>query len=166
MQKIPRAVLHLLFTLAIVLAVAWVVWEGATVWGRRSGLFPLVVGVPILLLAIGQLVVEARGLRSTAVREVEPHADDQVPRELVAQRTAGIIATILGFVVAVWLFGFIVAVPLVTFLYLKIVAQERWPISVWLSTAAGVSFYAIFVLGLGVPAPFGVLLGPLLEQLE
>jgi hypothetical protein len=129
-------------------------------------LFPLVIGIPVLLLAIVQLAIEVRGWRSTSVEGAHPPADDLVPRELVNQRTVGIIATILGFVVAVWLVGFIVAVPLVTFLYLKIVAQERWPISVFLSAAAGVGFYAIFVVGLGVPAPFGVLLGPLLEQSE
>lgn len=159
-------VLRLLFTLALVLVVAWVVWQGATVWGRRSGLFPLVIGIPVLLLAVVQLVIDARGLGATSPAEAHPPVDEEVPRDRVRQRTVGIIATILGFVVGIWLFGFIVTVPLVTFLYLKIVAQERWPLSVFLSAAAGLGFYAIFVVGLGVPAPFGVLLSPLLEQLE
>lgn len=153
---------NLLFCLVVLLVIAWVVWQ-ATRWGPRSGLFPLVIGVPILVLAAFQLAVEIRAaLRPTQAQSGSGEHDD-VPPELVKARSIAIVATVVGFVAAIWLFGFVVAVPLVTFLYLKFAAGERWGISIGLSAAAGVSFYFVFVLGLGVPAPFGVLISYFLD---
>jgi hypothetical protein len=44
---------------------------------------------------------------------------------------------ILGFFLAIWLLGFVVAVPLATFLYFRFAGGEKWSISIPLSLVAG-----------------------------
>ena len=59
--------------------------------------------------------------------------------------------------------GFVVAIALVTFLYLKVAARESWRMSVGLAAGAGLSFYVLFVYLLNVPAPYGPLIRLFIE---
>jgi hypothetical protein len=77
---------------------------------------------------------------------------------MVVRRTAGITGWLLGFFFAIWLLGFSMAVPLATFLYLKVGAREKWLISIVLTLVAFGSFYGLFVYSLSVPFPQGLLL--------
>jgi hypothetical protein len=167
------------FSLFIVLVVGWFVLQAAGAgpfspplprgWGQKSSLFPLVIGIPTLALALLQLGLEVRGARAAKVSTVSAahtaaDAEPEVPPELVRRRTAIILATTVGFVLATWLFGFTLSVPLVTLLYLKFGAGEQWPISLILTAVAGISFYFIFVEGLGVPMPEGVVISLLYTE--
>lgn len=162
--------------LLIFLAVAWVVsqaspwvlsrvtgWDMPRGWGPRSGLFPTVVGIPVVVLAAIQLVLTARGSVQNASGDLPPGADLDLPAEVVRQRTVGILVTIFGFAVAIWQLGFVAAIPLVTFLYLKVAARESWRVSAALAAVAGVVFYVVFVGALKVPTPPGPLLAPFFE---
>lgn len=161
-----RRATEIALSLLIVVALAWVVSQASSAyvsqltgwplprgWGTRSGLFPTVLGVPVLALAIAQLIVALR----RAPRPAEEMADAglDLPPEVMRRRTAVIIATIGGFAAGTWLLGFVTTVPLLTFLYLKVAARESWTMSVGLSVAAGLIFYFVFVNALGVPAPPG-----------
>lgn len=130
-------------------------------WGQKSALFPLVIGIPTLLLALLQLAIDLRA-RHPASAPAVPPAGTGVPPEVVRRRTAVILAATVGFVLATWLFGFTVAVPLVTLLYLRFGAGEGWPISIILTGVAGIAFYVIFVQGLGVPMPPGIVVNLLM----
>jgi hypothetical protein len=167
------------FSVFIMLVVAWFVLQAAgggpfspplpRGWGQKSALFPLVIGVPTLALALLQVAFEIRGQRAAKlpvgpVAESSTPAAPEVPPELVRRRTATILATTLGFVLATWLFGFTIAVPLVTLLYLKFGAGEQWPISLILTAIAGISFYFVFVEGLGVPMPEGLVISLLYTE--
>jgi hypothetical protein len=59
--------------------------------------------------------------------------------------------------VAVWLFGFSLSVALITFLYLKLDAGEKWPISLALTSAAWIFFYGLFDYFLHIPFPPGLI---------
>ncbi|HEX2229001.1 MAG TPA: tripartite tricarboxylate transporter TctB family protein, partial [Candidatus Binatia bacterium] len=77
----------------------------------------------------------------------------------VARRRAfSIIAWILGFFLAIWLLGFPIAVPVTTLLYFRFAGGEKWPISIFLSLAAGAVFYGLFDYFLHLPFPVGRLL--------
>jgi hypothetical protein len=58
--------------------------------------------------------------------------------------------------VAIWLFGFSIAIVMTTLLYLKL-AKERWPITLVLTFFAWASYYGLFVYLLHLPFPEGVL---------
>jgi hypothetical protein len=161
------------FSAFVVLVAAWFVWQAAGSgpfspplargWGQKSSLFPLVIGIPTLLLALLQLAIEIRSRPGDKV-PVRSAAEPAVPPELVRRRTATILATTIGFVLATWLFGFEIAVPLVTLLYLRFGAGEPWPISLILTAVAGISFYVIFVEGLTVPMPEGIVISLLYSE--
>ncbi len=164
------------FSLFIALVVGWFVWQAIGSgpfysgppmprgWGPKSALFPLVIGIPTLILAILQVAIDISGRRPAKVKPADEELD--LPPEVLRHRTIVILAAIVGFVVATWLLGFTIAVPLVTFLYLKVGAAETWRLSLILTAVAGLSFYLLFVLGLNVPMPEGLLVTTVLDALE
>jgi hypothetical protein len=113
------------------------------------------VGIPGILLGLVQLGRDLTGRRETR-DEAEPGPD--VPPEVAKRRTIEICAWIVGFWVAIWLLGFAVATLVATFLYLKVGARERWPITVVLSAFCFAFVYGLFEKALGVPFPPGQLL--------
>ncbi len=168
---------EVLFSILIVVVAGFVVWNSAgwalralgapvagifpTGWGSRSGLFPLVIGLPTLVLAIAQLALDVRGGPAGVASAESAAAALELPAAVVRQRSLLILGTILGFAVAIWLLGFLVAIPLVTLLYMK-AAGESWPLTIGLSVATIVVFYLMFVFWLNIPVPPGLLLEPVL----
>jgi TctA family transporter len=123
---------------------------------ERPAIFPLVVGVPTLALAVlafGQEFLTT--LRGGAVQGNPSGATLALDSALVRRRTVSIISWILGFFLAIWLLGFNIAVPAATFLYLKVGARERWPITASLTLLAWVFFYGLFDQALHLPFPQG-----------
>jgi hypothetical protein len=167
------------FSLFIALAAGWFVWQAVGSggllgppfprgWGQKSALFPLVIGIPTFVLALVQVAIDIGGRRRVKPATgpgpgYEAPGEPEVSPELVRQRTLVILGTFVGFVIATWLFSFTVAVPLVTFLYLKFGAGEAWRLSLILTVVAGLSFFLVFVQGLGVPMPEGLVMTLLQE---
>jgi hypothetical protein len=163
------------FSLFVAVVVAWFVWQAIGSgplyagppmprgWGPKSALFPLVIGIPTLVLALVQVAIDVGGRRAAKVRSAD--AEPELPPDVLRHRTMVILLTIVGFVVATWLLGFTIAVPLVTLLYLKVGAGEPWRISLILTVVAGISFYLLFVLGLSIPMPEGLLVTLVLDSL-
>jgi TctA family transporter len=123
-------------------------------WTIRAGLFPWIVGFPVLGLTLAQTVMAVRRMSWTprAAREHE-----RVTQAVEIQRTVSILGWTVGFFVAIWLTGFTFAIPLMTFLYLKIVGRESWSMSVTLSAVAWAFLYVLFVQLLHIPFPEGLL---------
>ena len=148
-----------LFAFFVVLIFAYVVYEakfGFGAWEPRAALFPWVIGLPSLLLAL--YVFSDECLRSThkvKMEELGPEEQAEVDPILARQRTISISAWIAGFFLAIWLFGFIGASAIATFLYLKLGAKERWPTAVGLALVAWLFFYGLFDYGLHMPFPGG-----------
>jgi hypothetical protein len=142
------------FSLGIVLFFVWALWQSRT-FGTRAGLFPWAVIVPGLALAVVQLVRDATGRRDP---EGGPaYRQPGIPAALARRRTAEIAAWIVGMLLAIWLIGFAGATLLVTLLYLRIGAGERWPISLAVSAGGFLVVYGLFQRALGVPFPPGAL---------
>jgi putative tricarboxylic transport membrane protein len=123
---------------------------------ERPAMFPLIIAIPSLglaILAFGQELFAT--LRSQAcVPSVTMPAPDRV---LVRRRAVSIIGWTLGFFLAIWLLGFNIAVPVATFLYLKVGAREKWPLTVSLALFAWLFFYGVFDYTLHLPFPNGQL---------
>jgi NADH:ubiquinone oxidoreductase subunit 5 (subunit L)/multisubunit Na+/H+ antiporter MnhA subunit len=83
---------------------------------ERAALFPMVLGIPCLalaLLAFGQELFQTLRAGSANPGEITSSIDPAVVR----RRALSIIAWTLGFFLAIWLLGFVIAVPVASFLY-------------------------------------------------
>jgi putative tricarboxylic transport membrane protein len=156
--RIARA----LFALFFVALFAYVVYEakfGFGAWEPRAALFPWVIGVPGLLLAIYVLFRDAtQNTRLVKVGEGQPVSEPEIDPIIARQRTIAISGWMVGFFAAIWLLGFTAAAAVVTFLYLKFGAGEKWPISLALTAASWLFFFGLFDYGLQLPFPTGAIL--------
>jgi TctA family transporter len=144
------------FSALLVALFAWGLWESRE-FGPRAGLFPWVIGIPSLGLAVVHFVREASGRRGGVALDLVD-ARPALPRSVVVRRTAEICGFILAGYAAIWLLGFALGSTVTTFLYLKVGARERWPITLALTAATVVFVYGLFERLLAVPFPPGQLL--------
>ena len=154
----------LAFALALVGAFAWAVYE-AQVFPEGARLFPLAIALPALALAFLQAVLSLRARASAPAEEVPDMADvpdiadeDTLEGPERARRTAEITAWILGVFAAVFLLGFLLAVPLAAVAYLRSAAREGWLPSVAVAGLCWALVFGVFDRLLRVPLPPGVLL--------
>ena len=144
-----------LFPLVIVAVLAAALWQSKD-FGFRAGLFPWVIGIPVLALALIQLSLELAGKGERPGTSLpEPGAES--PANVVRRRTAAIFGWIVGYLAAIWLLGFTLGGVLCTFLSLKIGSRERWPITVAMTAGTGAFIYGLFDRALHVPFPPGQL---------
>jgi putative tricarboxylic transport membrane protein len=126
---------------------------------ERAALFPMVLGIPCLvlaLLAFGQELFHT--LRSPIGSANRPEVSSSLEMAVIRRRALSIVAWILGFFAGIWLLGFVIAVPIASFLYFRFAGGEKWSISIPLSLGAWVVFYGLFDYLLHLPFPEGILL--------
>jgi len=120
-------------------------------WPWKAALFPLAIGIPLFCLATTELLwawFGADEMRDSM--ELALSTDPVAGRRVVL--TAG---WMLAFFAAIVLLGFMIAVPLFLFLYLKVQAREGWPMSIGLTLAVFAAFYGLFDALLHLPFPAG-----------
>lgn len=149
-----RITLATLFTVSMVIIFAWALWESKD-FGFHAGLFPWAVGFPALALAIVQLGIELTGKGTGGSAESVPVARPELTTSLVYRRTASIAVWIIGYFLLIWLLGFSLAVPLATFLHLKVAGREKWAATLIPTLIAWGFFYGLFDRGLHMPFPEG-----------
>jgi hypothetical protein len=135
-----------LFSAALAAAAAYAVLT-ALRWPAKAALFPLVMGIPLLVLALVQMVID---LRAPAAREDAPGA---------GHAAVTVLAWMGAFITLVLLLGFPLAVPLFIFGYLTITGRERWLLSLVLAGIAWGAFYLLFQRLLHFPFEAGLLIG-------
>ena len=136
------------------LVFAWALWQSRS-FGVRAGLFPWAVCGPGLLLGLVQLTRDLSGRRESPAPDAHGDAAPEVPPDVATRRRVAICAWIAGFWVAIWLVGFSLATLLMTFLYLRVSARERWLTAALLTAFAFAVVYGLFEKALGVPFPSG-----------
>jgi len=141
-----------LFTLIVVVTIAVALFESRN-FGFRAGLFPWVIGIPTLLLALVQLAKDV-----TRPKEARESEHEAISPEAVRRRTVSILGWILGCFLAIWLLGFSYAVPLFIFIYLKLEAREGWLMTIAVTFFSWLFFYMLFERMLNVPFPDPLLL--------
>lgn len=132
-----------LFSAALAAVAGFAVYT-ALRWPPKAALFPLVMGIPLLVLAVAQLVMDLRE-RPAATPE--------------ARRAWGILAWMAAFIVLVLLLGFPLAVPLFVLAYLVTSGRESWLLSAVLAAAAWGAFYLLFQRLLHFPFEDGLITG-------
>ena len=146
-----------LFTLIIAILLAFALFQSRH-FGFRAGLFPWVIGIPTLILALCQLVKDLLG-REKAKR---PLADWEVAAdvapEVATRRTVSIIIWSIGFFLAIWLLGFSYSIPVSMLLYLRLAGKEKWPMALAVTFFTWLFVYGLFERALSIPFPDGLLL--------
>ena len=132
-----------LFSAALAAVAGFAVYT-ALRWPPKAALFPLVMGIPLLVLAVAQLVMDLR---------------ERPPATPEARRAWGILAWMVGFIVLVLLLGFPLAVPVFVLAYLVTSGRESWLLSVVLAAAAWGAFYVLFQRLLHFPFEDGLITG-------
>lgn len=120
-------------------------------WPFKTALFPFIVGTPLLLLGLADLVFNLRAKGEQGSTALDYQLSKGVDAHVEMRRTLGIFAWILGLFCLIVLAGFPVAVPLFVFLYLKVYGREGWVLSVAATVLAYAAFYGLFVYFLNVP---------------
>ena len=122
-------------------------------------LFPLAIAIPSLLLAVMLAFTSLRSRGATVVpRPPEPDEDPTLTSEERTRRTATIAAWILGIFAAVYLLGFLVAIPISAVAYLRFAARESWATSAGVAAVCWALVFGVFDRLLHLPLPAGVLL--------
>ena len=133
------------FSAGLAVAAAYAVYTALRWWPPKAALFPLVMGIPLLVLAVAQVLVE--------LREPPQPAETAV----AGRRTLAVFAWMGAFVLLVLLGGFPVAVPLFVFLYLFLDSREGWLLSATLAAAAWGFFHLVFERLLHFPFDAGLI---------
>ena len=152
---------ELAFCLLIVVVLGGALWLSLG-WSQRAGLFPWVVLVPTLALAVWQLVDDARGKTTPPATVVgdegEAEALDVAAlSETLTRRGGAVVAWIRGFFAAIIVLGFAIGGSIASTLYVRLMARERWRTSVIYGIVTYLSLEIVFRKLIGIPFPVGVL---------
>lgn len=148
-----------LFSGFILLVAVWALYATKD-WPFNTALYPRVVSVPFILLATAEFVLSLRGRDGGdggRAMDVQISAATDPPTAM--RRTLIALGWLLAFFGGIWLLGFVVAVPVFVFAYLKFGGRESWVTSLGLAAAAWAGFYGLFVRLLHLPFLPGVLMG-------
>ena len=107
----------------------WVV-AAARGWPWKAALFPVVIGIPIIVLAGLEGILTLRGSDGKERgHAVDMQLTEDISPALMRQRTLRAFAWLFGFFGIILVVGFPLAVPLFVFLYLTLEAREGWLLS-------------------------------------
>jgi len=148
---------RMLFSLLVVVFFGFLVWE-AREWRLQARLYPWTIGIPMIVLAVVNLVQELIGADKAKDSNAGP-ADVQFTQtenlRVTVFRTLTIMAWILGFLAGFWLFGFSLTLAVLIFCYLKFQTSESWLLSVVLTACAWLIYWGLFEYTLRLPFPEG-----------
>jgi putative tricarboxylic transport membrane protein len=142
-----------IFALAVLAVLAWMVWQAGN-WGYRARLFPMVVGIPAIGLALLELGLL---LKSSTAQRAFSVAPDAPPPRVARARILQMVGWVMAIAIGIVLLGFELAAGLLTFVFLRFAAHERSRISLTIALATYLSFYVLFDRALLVPFPPGAL---------
>lgn len=147
---------QLVFDLMVILFFAYLVWE-ARDWKLQARLYPWVIGFPMMILAVIHIGMDltGQGKKSSGVTPVDFQFTKEIDPVLARLRTVNIFSWIFGFVIGVWIIGFSITIPLLTFLYLKVQSREGWIPTLLLTGSTWLIFWGLFEWMLRLPFPEG-----------
>jgi hypothetical protein len=147
------------FSLLLIIFFSVFVYQ-ASGWRLQARLYPWAIGIPMVALALLQLLFDLMGIapkKSQGDTPVDFQFTQSIDPGQARRRTINIFSWIIGFFAGVWLLGFSVTIPLLVFLYLKVQSGEGWVISIALTASAWFVYWGLFDWLLRLPFPEGQL---------
>jgi len=129
-------------------------------WRLQARLYPWAIGIPMIILALIQLILDLKGVEHKPSDDATPmdyRFTQTVAPEVAKHRAIIMFCWLFGFFFSIWLLGFSITIPLMVFSYLKIYSKEDWKISIILTAVAWLFFYFLFVRLLTLPFPDGTI---------
>jgi Tripartite tricarboxylate transporter TctB family len=130
-------------------------------WRMQARLYPWAIGIPMLVLAIVQVILDLKGVKAKQSSDATP-MDFQFTKDIdpatAKKRAIIMFSWLVGFFFGIWLLGFPIAIALMMFTYLKIQGRESWVLSIALTVIAWLCFWGLFVKLLNLPFPEGLLI--------
>jgi len=123
----------------------------------ESKLLPLVIGTAVFVLAAIGL---GREILAGGERQITTTEGEATTREETGEGWRGYLAAgawVAGFFLAIYLLGFIIAIPLFILAYMKL-HGTRWLVAIAFAIIIPILIYGIFELALGVILYRGLLL--------
>ncbi len=122
-------------------------------WPFKTALFPLVISLCVLILAVSELLLNLFGKEKIDKKmvQVDFKLSEDVEEEVAFRRTLGAFAWIVGFFVLILLLGFSIAVALFVFVYVKFQGKERWALSILMAGSSWFFFWGLFIWLLDTP---------------
>ena len=135
---------HLYFGTFLILISGYAIFA-ASQWSFKTGFFPLAVAIPLLGLTLLHFYLELFGAPEKRTGPaVEAEFSNQVPLEVARRRVITMFFWMAAFILAVYLLGFPLTVPLFVFFFLKIQSEVSWTKSIVLTAIAWGFFYGLF----------------------
>lgn len=131
-----RKKIEILF-LCSIMAMALAIIGQSMKYAIKSFLLPLLVGIPILTLMLIQIVKESRSGKEHPNDSSATAKKDEANRGILTASTA-----LLCFILLIYLVGFLIAIPLGTFVYIVIQGENK-PLAFCLGL---VMFLVVFIL--------------------
>lgn len=163
-NRLAPAVFAALVVVSLSTAVA-VAWG----WPYRARLLPLAIGIPTLGLASLQLLRALYGMLhpssgvGASALVIDIPVDRSIPTATMVRRAADAFAWVFGLLLAIVLFGFLVAVPVFVFAYLLLRAREQLRQVLIGGALVTALLFGVFEWLLRVPWPRPVF--PILQEL-
>ncbi len=120
----------------------------ASSYPPEARLLPFVIGIPGVVLCLVQVILEMLAVKRAGGGETRPPGDEEAearPRGGAAiRRELSLLAYLVALVLAVLLFGFWLAIPVLVIVFLRGYEGESWRLTLGLTAGAWGILYLIF----------------------
>lgn len=160
------------FTLAIFVVVLTFVLL-STGYQPKARLVPLAIGIPTLLLALFQLLIDmvpavsrrfrfleqydVFGIESERVPQGSGQSDEQATPKTIHQRELRFAAWLLLLMALIYFLGYLTAIALFMPLFLRFRSSEGWRMTLAITAGTWIFVYVVFILVMRAPLHEGVL---------
>lgn len=127
-------------------------------WRMQARLYPWVIGIPMIFLAILQVFFDMKGIESKPedAAPVDVQFAQNIEPAVAFKRTVNIFSWFFGFFFGCWLVGFSITIPIMVFSYMYFQGKEKFTLAATLTVIAFIFYYALFVKLLNLPFPDGM----------
>ncbi len=129
-------------------------------WRMQARLYPFAIGIPMIILAIIQVILDLKGIESKpddGAAPVDIQRTLTVEPAVAFKRTVTTFGWFLGFFMGIWLVGFSITIPAMVFSYMFFHGKEKFVLSATLTVIAFIFYYSLFVRLLNLPFPDGMI---------
>ena len=131
-------------------------------YNKQAAMMPLLIGVPVLILAVAQMVVDFRAdkRREGVVKNENAPAPDRTGEDTSTRlsKEVNVSLWVIGMFVSIYLVGFLVTTFLYTLLSLKVRSGYNWKISLGIAGGSWAFLYLLMVQLMEVDLYDGVIL--------
>ena len=127
-------------------------------WRMQARLYPYVIGIPMILLAVIQVIFDLKGVegKKEDAAPVDVQFAQNIEPAVAFKRTVNIFSWFFGFFFGCWLVGFSITIPVIVFSYMYFHGKEKFTLAATLTVIAFIFYYSLFVKLLNLPFPDGM----------